>query len=192
MTQHSKRYRSGAEKIDREKRYPLGEAIALAIAGQRAKFDETVEMAIRLNVDPRQADQNVRGTVVLPNGIGKSQRVLVFAKGEKAKEAEAAGADFIGAEDLVKKIQEESWLDFDKVVATPDMMAQVGRIGRYSVSVFGPPRRAASGDKAARLTRATGVAGREALRGAGLVRGSSPATTARALDQRDGRAVLTG
>jgi len=134
MTQHSKRYRSGAEKIDREKRYPLGEAIALAIAGQRAKFDETVEMAIRLNVDPRQADQNVRGTVVLPNGIGKSQRVLVFAKGEKAKEAEAAGADFIGAEDLVKKIQEESWLDFDKVVATPDMMAQVGRIGK----ILGP------------------------------------------------------
>ena len=134
MTQHSKRYRSGAEKIDREKRYPLGEAIALAIGGQRAKFDETVEMAIRLNVDPRQADQNVRGTVVLPNGIGKSQRVLVFAKGEKAKEAEAAGADFIGAEDLVKKIQEESWLDFDKVVATPDMMAQVGRIGK----ILGP------------------------------------------------------
>jgi large subunit ribosomal protein L1 len=91
-------------------------------------------MAIRLNVDPRQADQNVRGTVVLPNGIGKSQRVLVFAKGEKAKEAEAAGADFIGAEDLVKKIQEESWLDFDKVVATPDMMAQVGRIGK----ILGP------------------------------------------------------
>jgi len=134
MTQHSKRYRSGAEKVDREKRYPLGEAIALAIGGQRAKFDETVEMAIRLNVDPRQADQNVRGTVVLPNGISKSQRVLVFAKGEKAKEAEAAGADFIGAEDLVKKIQEESWLDFDKVVATPDMMAQVGRIGK----ILGP------------------------------------------------------
>jgi len=102
MAKQSKRYRSGAEKIDREKRYPLAEAIALAIGGQRAKFDETVEMAIRLNVDPRQADQNVRGTVVLPNGIGKSQRVLVFAKGEKAKEAEAAGADFVGAEDMVK------------------------------------------------------------------------------------------
>jgi large subunit ribosomal protein L1 len=134
MARHSKRYRSGGQAIDREKRYPLGEAIELAISGQRCKFDETVEMAIRLNVDPRQADQNVRGTVVLPNGIGKSQRVLVFAKGEKAKEAEAAGADVVGAEDIVKKIQEENWLDFDKVVATPDMMAQVGRIGK----ILGP------------------------------------------------------
>ena len=134
MARHSKRYRAGGEKIDREKRYPLPEAISLAIGAPRAKFDETVEVAIRLNVDPRQADQNVRGTVVLPNGIGKSQRVLVFAKGEKAKEAEAAGADFIGAEDMVKKVQEENWLDFDKVVATPDMMAQVGRIGK----ILGP------------------------------------------------------
>jgi large subunit ribosomal protein L1 len=130
----SKRFRSGSEAIDRDKRYPLPEAIGLAIGGQRCKFDETVEMALRLNVDPRQADQNVRGTVVLPNGIGKAQRVLVFAKGEKAKEAEAAGADFIGAEDIVKRIQEENWLDFDKVVATPDMMAQVGRIGK----ILGP------------------------------------------------------
>jgi len=134
MAQHSKRYRATAQPIDREKRYPLAEAVALAIGGQPGKFDETVEMAMRLNVDPRQADQNVRGTVVLPNGIGKSQRVLVFAKGEKAKEAESAGADFVGAEDIVKKIQEESWLDFDKVVATPDMMAQVGRIGK----ILGP------------------------------------------------------
>jgi large subunit ribosomal protein L1 len=134
MAQHSKRYRAGNETIDREKRYSLAQAIALAIGGTRCKFDETVEMAIRLNVDPRQADQNVRGTVVLPNGIGKAQRVLVFAKGEKAKEAEAALADFVGAEDLVKKIQEEGWLDFDKVVATPDMMAQVGRIGK----ILGP------------------------------------------------------
>jgi len=134
MAQHSKRYRGAAEPIDRDKRYPLAEAVALAIGGSPGKFDQTAEIAIRLNVDPRQADQNVRGTVVLPNGIGKSQRVLVFAKGEKAKEAEAAGADFVGAEDLVKKIQEETWLDFDKVVATPDMMAQVGRIGK----VLGP------------------------------------------------------
>jgi large subunit ribosomal protein L1 len=134
MAQHSKRYRGTAEPIDRDKRYPLAEAVALAIGGSPGKFDQTAEIAIRLNVDPRQADQNVRGTVVLPNGIGKSQRVLVFAKGEKAKEAEAAGADFVGAEDLVKKIQEETWLDFDKVVATPDMMAQVGRIGK----VLGP------------------------------------------------------
>jgi large subunit ribosomal protein L1 len=134
MAQHSKRFREAAKTIDREHRYPLAEGISLAIAGKRTKFDETVEVAIRLNVDPRQADQNVRGTVVLPNGIGKSQRVLVFAKGEKAKEAEAAGADFVGAEDVVKRIQEESWLDFDKVVATPDMMAQVGRIGK----ILGP------------------------------------------------------
>jgi large subunit ribosomal protein L1 len=134
MAQHSKRYRAIAQAIDREKRYPLAEAVALAIGGQPGKFDQTVEMAMRLNVDPRQADQNVRGTVVLPNGIGKSQRVLVFAKGEKAKEAESAGADFVGAEDIVKKIQDESWLDFDKVVATPDMMAQVGRIGK----ILGP------------------------------------------------------
>jgi large subunit ribosomal protein L1 len=134
MAQRSKRYRAGVEAIDREKRYPLAQAMTLAIGGTRCKFDETVELAIRLNVDPRQADQNVRGTVILPNGIGKSQRVLVFAKGEKAKEAESAGADFVGAEDLVKKIQEESWLDFDKVVATPDMMAQVGRIGK----ILGP------------------------------------------------------
>src|SRR5262245_17925900 len=131
---HSKRFREAADPIDRERRYPLGEAITLAIGGKRAKFDETAELAIRLNVDPRQADQNVRGTVVMPNGIGKSQRVLVFAKGEKAKEAEAAGADFVGAEDMVKKVQEENWLDFDKVVATPDMMAQVGRIGK----ILGP------------------------------------------------------
>jgi large subunit ribosomal protein L1 len=134
MAQHSKRYRAIAKPIDREKRYPLAEAMTLAIAGLAGKFDQTVEIAVRLNVDPRQADQNVRGTVVLPNGIGKSQRVLVFAKGEKAKEADAAGADFVGAEDMVKKIQEESWLDFDKVVATPDMMAQVGRIGK----ILGP------------------------------------------------------
>jgi large subunit ribosomal protein L1 len=134
MPQHSKRFREAAAPIDREKRYPLAEAIRLALGGRRTKFDETVEIALRLNVDPRQADQNVRGTVVLPNGIGKSQRVLVFAKGEKAKEAEAAGADFVGAEEIVKKIQEESWLDFDKVVATPDMMSQVGRIGK----ILGP------------------------------------------------------
>ncbi len=134
MANRSKRYKSALAAIDREKRYPLAEAVTLAIGGQRCKFDETVEIAIRLGVDPRQADQNVRGTVVLPNGIGKAQRVLVFAKGEKAKEAEAAGADFVGAEEIVKKIQEENWLDFDKVVATPDMMAQVGRIGK----ILGP------------------------------------------------------
>ena len=118
-----KKYENATKNIDRQKRYDLEEALRIVGGNKVASFDETVEMAVRLNVDPRQADQNVRGTVVLPNGIGKSQRVLVFAKGEKAKEAEAAGADVVGAEDIVKKIQEENWLDFDKVVATPDMMA---------------------------------------------------------------------
>lgn len=134
MAKHGKKYREQAEAIDREKRYPLGEAIDLTLPKTAKKFDETVEVAVRLGVDPRQADQNVRGTVVLPNGTGKSQRVVVFAKGEKAKEAEAAGADFVGAEDLVKRVAEESWLDFEKVVATPDMMGQVGRIGK----ILGP------------------------------------------------------
>lgn len=134
MAKLSKRYREASKLVDREKRYGLGEAFSLAIGGTRAKFDETVEVAVRLGVDPRQADQNVRGTVVLPHGTGQSLRVLVFAKGEKATEAEEAGADFVGAEDLVKKIQEENWLKFDKVVATPDMMSQVGRIGK----VLGP------------------------------------------------------
>ena len=134
MAKHSKRYREIAKDIDREKRYPLAEAVKLALGSTRTKFDETVELAARLGVDPRQADQNVRGTVVLPAGTGQAHRVLVFAKGDKAREAEAAGADFVGAEEIVKKIQEENWLDFDKVVATPDMMAQVGRIGK----ILGP------------------------------------------------------
>ena len=99
-----------------------------------AKFDETVEMAVRLNVDPRQADQNVRGTVVLPNGTGKIARVLVLAKGEKEREAREAGADFVGGEDMIKRIQEENWLDFDRVIATPDIMGAVGRIGK----ILGP------------------------------------------------------
>ena len=134
MSKHSKRYREIAKDIDREKRYTLAEAVKLALGEKRTKFDETVELAARLGVDPRQADQNVRGTVVLPAGTGQSHRVLVFAKGEKAREAEAAGADFVGSDEIVKKIQEENWLDFDKVVATPDMMAQVGRIGK----ILGP------------------------------------------------------
>ena len=134
MSKRSKRYRQVADQIDRAKRYTLVDAVKLALPATPRKFDETVEIAVRLGVDPRQADQNVRGTVVLPHGTGKSQRVLVFAKGEKAKEAEAAGADFVGAEDIVKKITEENWLDFEKVVATPDMMGQVGRIGK----ILGP------------------------------------------------------
>jgi large subunit ribosomal protein L1 len=133
MAKHGKRYRSALSSIDRNKRYPLDEAIRLAASTAKAKFDETMELAVRLGVDPRQADQNVRGTVVLPHGTGKSVRVLVFAKGEKEREARDAGADYIGGEDLVKKIQ-EGWLDFDKTIATPDMMGLVGRIGK----ILGP------------------------------------------------------
>jgi large subunit ribosomal protein L1 len=135
MAKAGKRFRNAAAKIDRDKRYAMDDALTVLIdAGGAAKFDETVEFAVRLGVDPRQADQNVRGTVVLPHGTGRSVRVLVFAKGEKAKEAQDAGADFVGAEDIVKKIQEEQWLDFDTAIATPDMMGQVGRLGK----VLGP------------------------------------------------------
>ncbi len=135
MAKQSKRYRAAAAKIDREKRYTLDDAVqALLAAEGAAKFDETVELAVRLGVDPRQADQNVRGTVLMPHGTGKTVRVVVFAKGEKAKEAQDAGADHVGADDLVKKIQDENWLDFDTAIATPDMMSQVGRLGK----VLGP------------------------------------------------------
>jgi large subunit ribosomal protein L1 len=129
-----KKYEDAAKKIDRQKRYDLQEAFELLTANRVANFDETVEMAVRLNVDPRQADQNVRGTVVLPHGTGKIPRVLVLAKGEKEKEARDAGADYVGGEDLIKKIQEENWLDFDRVIATPDIMGAVGRIGK----ILGP------------------------------------------------------
>ena len=135
MAKRSKRYRKAVERIDRAKRYPLDEGIRTLVADDgKAKFDETVELAVKLGVDPRQADQNVRGTVVLPHGTGKSVRVLVFAKGDKAKEAQEAGADHVGAEDIAKKIQDEQWLDFDTAIATPDMMAVVGRLGK----VLGP------------------------------------------------------
>jgi large subunit ribosomal protein L1 len=135
MAKHSKRYLKAAARIDRVRRYPLDEAIRTLVAGEGPpKFDETVELAVKLGVDPRQADQNVRGTVVLPHGTGKSVRVLVFAKGEKAKEAEAAGADHVGADELAKKIQEEQWLGFDTAIATPDMMGVVGRLGK----ILGP------------------------------------------------------
>src|SRR5229473_3522696 len=129
-----KKYREALKQIDREKHYPLEEALKLVIANKVAKFDETVELAVRLNVDPRQADQNVRGTVVLPHGTGKVPRVLVLAKGDKEREAREAGADFVGGEDLIKRIQEENWLDFDRVIATPDIMGAVGRIGK----ILGP------------------------------------------------------
>ena len=129
-----KKYEEALKKVDREKRYPLDEALKLVIDNKTAKFDETVEIAVRLGVDPRQADQNVRGTVVLPHGTGSVARVLVVAKGEKEREAREAGADFVGGDEIIKKIQEENWLDFDRVIATPDMMAQVGRIGK----ILGP------------------------------------------------------
>jgi large subunit ribosomal protein L1 len=135
MAKHSKRYRQAAAKIDRTRRYPLEEAIHVLVKAEGAtKFDETVELAVKLGVDPRQADQNVRGTVVLPHGRGKSVRVVVFAKGEKAKEASEAGADHVGADELAKKIQDEQWLDFDTAIATPDMMGAVGRLGK----ILGP------------------------------------------------------
>jgi large subunit ribosomal protein L1 len=114
--------------------HSLADAINLAAESARAKFDETVELAVRLGVDPRQADQNVRGTVVLPHGTGRSVRILVFAKGEKVREAEEAGADHVGGDELAKKISDENWLEFDKVVATPDMMGAVGRLGK----ILGP------------------------------------------------------
>jgi large subunit ribosomal protein L1 len=129
-----KKYRSAAAKVDRAKRYSLDEACKLLPGTKVAKFDESVDIAVRLGVDPKHADQMVRGAVVLPHGTGKTQRVAVVAKGDKANEARAAGADFVGAEDLVERIQKESWTDFDSMVATPDMMGLVGRLGR----VLGP------------------------------------------------------
>ncbi|PRR69342.1 50S ribosomal protein L1 [Neomoorella humiferrea] len=133
MPKHGKRYREISKLVDRQQLYEPAEAIALAKKTASAKFDETVEVAVRLGVDPRHADQQVRGTVVLPHGTGKTRRVLVFAKGEKAKEAEEAGADYVGAEELVEKIQ-NGWLDFDVAIATPDMMGVVGKLGR----ILGP------------------------------------------------------
>ena len=134
MAKKGKKYVEALTKIDRTKVYDATEALALVAEVATAKFDETVEAHIKLGVDSRHADQQVRGAVVLPHGTGKTKRVLVFAKGEKAKEAEQAGADFVGAEELVQKIQGENWFDFDIVVATPDMMGVVGRLGR----VLGP------------------------------------------------------
>jgi large subunit ribosomal protein L1 len=134
MAHKGKRLKAADTAVNPQNRYALEEAVELAAKLATAKFDETLELAIRLGVDPRQADQNVRGTVVLPHGTGRSVRVAVFAKGEKEREAKEAGADYVGAEDLVKKIQEENWLEFDNAVATPDMMGMVGRIGK----ILGP------------------------------------------------------
>lgn len=129
-----KNYIESTKLIDKAVLYSPQEALDLAVKTSKAKFDETIELAIKLGVDPRHADQQVRGAVVLPHGTGKTVKVLVFAKGEKAKEAEAAGADYVGAEEFVEKIQKENWFDFDVVVATPDMMGVVGKLGR----VLGP------------------------------------------------------
>ncbi len=129
MPKHGKKYVEASKQVEKGTLYEVNDAIALVKKTAAAKFDETVEVAFRLGVDPRQSDQQIRGAVVLPHGTGKSQTVLVFAKGEKAKEAEAAGADFVGAEDMVAKIQ-GGWFGFDVAVATPDMMGVVGKIGR--------------------------------------------------------------
>lgn len=129
-----KRYKAAAELVDRDKLYGLEEAVDLIGSFPTPKFDESIEIAINLGVDPKHADQMVRGALVLPHGVGKDTRVLVFAKGEKENEAQEAGADYVGGEDLAKRIQEEGWLEFDRVIATPDMMSVVGRLGR----ILGP------------------------------------------------------
>jgi large subunit ribosomal protein L1 len=134
MPKLSKRFRQASEGVDPEKLYSLEEALKRLKEIPAAKFDETVDIAINLGVDPKHADQMIRGAIVLPNGVGRSTRVLVFAKGEKEKEALEAGADHVGADELAKKIQDEGWFDFDRVIATPDMMGVVGRLGR----VLGP------------------------------------------------------
>ena len=134
MPKRGKNYKNAAEKIEKSKLYDVSEAMAKVVEAGAAKFDETVEVHVRLGVDGRHADQQVRGAIVLPNGTGKEVKVLVFAKGDKATEAENAGADYVGADELAEKIQKENWFDFDVVVATPDMMGVVGKLGK----VLGP------------------------------------------------------
>ncbi len=134
MAKKGKNYQESFKLVDRTKLYDVMDAVELVQETAKAKFDETIDLSVRLGVDPKHADQQVRGAVVLPHGTGKEVTVLVFAKGEKAQEAEAAGADYVGGEELVAKIQNENWFDFDVVVATPDMMGVVGRLGR----VLGP------------------------------------------------------
>ncbi len=134
MKKMTKRYAESAKLVEKDKEYEIKEALNIIEKMPKAKFDETVELHVKLGVDSKHADQQVRGTVVLPNGTGKTQRVLVFAKGPKAEEAEKAGADFVGAEELIPKIQNENWFEYDVIVATPDMMGVVGRLGK----VLGP------------------------------------------------------
>ncbi len=134
MPKSSKRYLKGSESVDRDKLYGLQEAVDLIKTWPTAKFDESVDIALNLGVDPKHADQMVRGALVLPHGTGKDLRILVFAKGEKEKEAQEAGADYVGGDELAKKIQDEGWMEFERVIATPDMMAVVGRLGK----VLGP------------------------------------------------------
>ena len=134
MPNQSKRFRKALEGVDIDAIYPLKDALVKLKEAPAAKFDETVDLAINLGVDPKHADQMVRGAIVLPNGVGRDTRVLVFAKGDKEKEALEAGADHVGGDDLAKKIQDEGWFEFDRVIATPDMMGVVGRLGR----VLGP------------------------------------------------------
>ena len=131
---HGKKYQDSVKAFDLAKQYEASEAVSVLLETAKAKFDETIELHVRLGVDPRQADQQVRGVLVLPHGTGKTKRVLVIAKGAKADAAAAAGADYVGAEELIAKIQNESWFDFDVMITTPDMMGMVGRIGR----VLGP------------------------------------------------------
>ena len=131
---YGKKYQDSVKAFDLTKQYEASEAVSVLLETAKANFDETIEMHVRLGVDPRQADQQVRGVLVLPNGTGKTKRVLVIAKGAKADAAAAAGADYVGAEELIAKIQNESWFDFDVMITTPDMMGMVGRIGR----VLGP------------------------------------------------------
>ena len=131
---HGKKYQDSVKAFDLAKQYEAAEAMSVLLETAKAKFDETIELHVRLGVDPRQADQQVRGVLVLPHGTGKTKRVLVIAKGAKADAAQAAGADYVGAEELIAKIQNENWFDFDVMITTPDMMGMVGRIGR----VLGP------------------------------------------------------
>lgn len=131
---YGKKYADSLKAYDRAKQYDANEAVNIVLGNAKAKFDETIELHVRLGVDPRQADQQVRGVLVLPNGTGKTKKVLVVAKGERADAAKAAGADFVGAEEMIQKIQTENWFDFDVMITTPDMMGVVGRIGR----ILGP------------------------------------------------------